>query len=113
MAGSNNIDPDSFTVPAKHGDTPGTVTFTATYTVTEADEGKTLTNTATVSGENVGPENPSGKTENPVGYTYTVTYNGNGGTANNQTMKQETVRTESNEQSVQYTVCLLYTSRCV
>lgn len=104
VAGSNNIDPDSFTVPAKHGDTPGTVTFTATYTVTEADEGKTLTNTATVSGENVGPENPSGKTENPVGYTYTVTYNGNGGTANNQTMKQETVRTESNEQSVQYTV---------
>ena len=54
VAGSNNIDPDSFTVPAKHGDTPGTVTFTATYTVTEADEGKTLTNTATVSGENVG-----------------------------------------------------------
>ena len=104
VAGSNNIDPDSFTVPAKQGDTPGTVTFTATYTVTEDDEGKTLTNTATVSGENVGPENPSGKTENPVGYTYTVTYDGNGGTANNQTMKQETVRTESNEQSVQYTV---------
>ena len=92
---------EEFTV--KEGNT---VTFTATYTVTATDEGKILTNTATVSGGNVDPENPSGETQNPVGYTYTVTYNGNGGTANNQTQptKQETVRTESNEPSIQYTV---------
>ena len=104
VAGSNNIDPDSFTVPAKQGDTPGTVTFTATYTVTEDDEGKTLTNTATVSGGTGGSENPSDETQNPVGYTYTVTYDGNGGTAENQATKLVTVRTESKEPSVQYTV---------
>ena len=81
-----------------------TVTFTATYTVTEDDEGKTLTNTATVSGGNVDPENPSDETKNPVGYTYTVTYAGNGGTVESQATKQETVRTASEEESVQYTV---------
>ena len=90
---------DEFTV--KEG---SIVTFTATYTVTEDDEGKTLTNTATVSGGNVDPENPSDETKNPVGYTYTVTYDGNGGTVESQATKQETVRTASEEESVQYTV---------
>ena len=90
---------EEFTV--KEGNT---VTFTATYTVTATDEGKILTNTATVSGGNVDPENPSGETQNPVGYTYTVTYNGNGGTVESQATKQETVRTASEEESVQYTV---------
>ena len=90
---------DEFTV--KEG---SIVTFTATYTVTEDDEGKTLTNMATVSGGNVDPENPSDETKNPVGYTYTVTYDGNGGTVESQATKQETVRTASEEESVQYTV---------
>ena len=90
---------EEFTV--KEGNT---VTFTATYTVTATDEGKILTNTATVSGGNVDPENPSDETKNPVGYTYTVTYDGNGGTVESQATKQETVRTASEEESVQYTV---------
>ena len=56
-----------------------TVTFTATYTVTEADEGKTLTNTATVKDSENNTLGTS-DTTNEVDYTYMVTYDPNSGT---------------------------------
>ena len=59
----SGIDKDNFSVAAK-GEEGDEVTFTATYTVTDDDKGKTLTNTATVSdGEVPGGED---ETENPV-----------------------------------------------
>ena len=56
-----------------------TVTFTATYTVTEADEGKTLTNTATVKDSENNTLGTS-DTTNEADYTYMVTYDPNSGT---------------------------------
>ena len=61
------------TVPAMSGDQPGSVELTATYVVTEADAGKTLSNTAEVTyGENE-PET-SDPVETEVKKPFTVTY---------------------------------------
>ena len=55
-----NNDPENFSV-----ETGRSATFTATYTVTEADKGLTLKNTAAVGDVDAG-DDPSDETENPV-----------------------------------------------
>ena len=63
----DDVNQDSFTVPAASNGTNGEVEFTATYTVTADDKGLTLKNTATVSdGDGDTEDDPSGGTENPV-----------------------------------------------
>ena len=56
----------TFDVPAATTEGPSAVTFTATYVVTDADKGLTLSNTATVSDGDDETEDPSGETDNPV-----------------------------------------------
>ena len=58
---------DAFTVGAAVEGEPTTVTFTATYTVTANDLGKTLTNSATVNGTEEDTP-PTDETENDVDY---------------------------------------------
>ena len=66
-------DYENLIVPAMSGDQPGSVELTATYVVTEADAGKTLSNTAKVKyGENE-PET-SDPVETEVKKQFTVTY---------------------------------------
>ena len=56
----------TFTVPAAENGFDGEVTFTATYEVTEADKGLTLTNTATVSDGDDDDTEGEDDTNNPV-----------------------------------------------
>ena len=90
---------------------PGTSkTFTnhGQFTVGKAYEGYTLKNTATVtySYEGSSENTAIAFTENPIGYTLTVQYHGNGGKAGEQEVEKETVYAENDPVAtpISYTV---------
>lgn len=75
-------------------------TFEVSYTIKSYDDGNTLSNTVTVQNSEV---TASASTENDIGYTIKVTYNGNGGTlADTSETKTVTARVESTSNN--YTV---------
>lgn len=75
-------------------------TFEVSYTIKSYDDGNILSNTVTVQNSEV---TASASTENDIGYTIKVTYDGNGGTLTNKSeTKTVTARVESTSNN--YTV---------
>ena len=75
-------------------------TFEVSYTIKSYDDGNILSNTVTVQNSEV---TASASTENDIGYTIKVTYNGNGGTLAD-TSKTKTVTARVESTSNNYTV---------
>lgn len=103
-------DPDGYTLSAVTAPTDNlsafsveskqSKTFEVSYTIKSYDDGNILSNTVTVQNSEV---IASASTENDIGYTIKVTYNGNGGTlADTSETKTVTARVESTSNN--YTV---------